>query len=440
MRTLISIAILTLSCAMAAAQDDLPRRGLLGMSVQPSAEGLRLNTSPSVTMEGPALQAGDVILAVNEIDLTQSANFGRMLSSLAAGQRNSVRFRRDSEIMETGFIAPALPMASLPGGEAHYGHVTVANGDRIRTVTLIPQNRTLESAAGLPAVYYVQGIPCAPIDTFANTGMFRNQLFIQLLEAGFVVGFADKPGIGDSEGSACIEGGFDREVEAFRLAARALAGHAGVDSGRLYGVGVSMGGIQVPMVAQTVDMDAIVTWGTGVEPWGDYIVGNFRRRAMIRGDDAVEGDAFYRLHYTVMHHLLAEGRTPEDIRTLMPDEMAAYEAAFGDVTYFAGRHYRFHQELHAANGWGAWQDFGGRLLALHGEYDWIAGEDDHRRIVGIVNRTETGDAQFEILPGLDHILTRHADLPASFANLGQGEPSNDFQARTVEYLTALASE
>ncbi len=420
--------------------DDLPRRGLLGVGLGPSPDGIAVsNVSDDSPAADAGFQTGDVLAAVGGVATTDTLSLQMALSGLAAGQATSVDIVRDGEALSLTITPDAVPVPVFDGAQVSLGHVTRDNGERIRTITLTPtEPSTLATEAGLPSVFYVQGIPCVSVENLSNPNHYRVRLFRDLIDAGFAVSFADKPGIGDSEGEPCLNGGFDREIEAFSLAAAQHRTQPGIDPERIYAIGVSMGGIQAPMIDPSGDFAGIVTWGTGVSPWFDYIATNFRMRAMIQGQPAEEAEAGLRLLRVMMADLLIDELSPDEIRTARPEQTAEFEASFGSLERFAGRHYSFHQELDNAAGWAAWQDFDGRLLAVQGEYDWVATGADHRLAVDIVNRNHPGAATYLEVPGLDHAFTSHDTLDDSFANTFQGERSELFHDAAVEWLVELA--
>ena len=432
-----------LALSAASAADDLPRRGLLGVGVGPAPGGGVAITG--VNEASPAAEAGfaqgDVLRSVRGRPVSDGLTLGAALAGLPAAAPVDVEIEREGEALTLTLTPDPVPLPSLDGAVVELGHVALESGERIRTFTLTPDaETTLQREAGSPAVYFVQGIPCQTIENLSNPNHYRVRLFNALIEAGFIIGYADKPGIGDSEGEPCLNGGFDREIEAFSRAVEALRARPGVDADRVYAVGVSMGGIQAPLIDASGDFAGIVTWGTGATPWFDYIATNFRMRAIMQDQPAAQSEASLRLLRSIMADLLIEGQTPDEIRAARPDDAAALEARWGSLEHFAGRHFTFHQELDRADVWAAWQNFDGRLLAAHGSFDWVASEADHRLAAVAVNADDPDAAQFVIVPGLDHAMTAHETLEDSFANAFQGEQSDAFHTLAVDWLRARAGE
>jgi hypothetical protein len=258
-----------------------------------------------------------------------------------------------------------------------------------------------------------------------------------LTAAGFAAVMADKPGQGDSEGTPCLEGGYEVEEQAFRAAARRFAGDKRVDAKRFYIIGLSLGGIQAPAVAESVASAGIVTWGTGVTAWHDYLLTTFQRRAILEGEVPDE-NAWHGRHWRRVLTALMDGKSVDEVTKLYPQSAAAVAAGVGDLSRFAERSWTFHREIDRAPTVRGWNAFDGKLLALHGEFDWVAERHDHRLAVDIVHRRRPGNAVFEILPGNDHAFSKHKTLADSFAKFGQGEPDDAFFDRSVAWLSAQA--
>lgn len=435
-------AVLFLSGAAYSATDPLERRGSLGLALRPAPQGIVLAAEPSDPAYGDVgLTAGAVLRAIDGEPVSDWVDLQALAHQLPTGQAVELVFDAGGKRVAVEVIPEPLPQSAIPGAEVIYGSATSADGLRIRTVTLIPEESPLRTETGLPGVYYIQGITCQSIDLIAGPTHSRSRIFLDLLEAGFAVSFADKPGIGDSDGEACRDGGFDREIAAYQAAAAAFADREDVDASRLYAIGISMGGYQFPLVADAVDFAGAITWGSGVEPWADYLITNFRDRAMLRPVATPDQhDEALRAQRGVIGALIIEGRDPDAVREAMPEAAALTEQQMGPLERFAGRGLTFHREIDAAALWPAWERYDGRLLSLHGEYDWIATESDHAMAARILNRTRPGSARFEILEGLDHGFTRHDDLESSFARLFAGEPSFAFHERAVSWLVELAGE
>lgn len=425
------------TCFATAAADDLPRRGILGVKLIP-AEGGGVAISEVFNPSLSDAAVGDVIVAVNDIAV---ANIGEIIAALGRpkpGDAVKLSLRRGgSEAAAAGTLIPA-PDPMFDARKLELGHVTLAGGARIRTMLLRPAVETLTKDGRAPAVMMVPGINCGSGEVFANPTHPDTLLYAMLTGAGFAVYVVDKPGVGDSEGEPCATGGFDVEVEAFTKAAEALTTTAGIDPDRLFAIGLSMGGVQAPLIAEKVKFRGIVTWGTVVMPWYDYLLASFRRRTVLQGEDPIQAEVMLRMWRKVLAAAYVDGLSRAEIEQRMPEDLKAFEESAGSLDAFGGRSLKFAQQCDKANLHAAWRAFGGDLLSLHGEYDWVAEEYDHRLAAFIVNQSRPGAAAFEIVPGTDHGHTRHESLADSFANAFKGAPDDQFQKRVTAWLVEKA--
>jgi pimeloyl-ACP methyl ester carboxylesterase len=422
--------------------ESLERRGSIGIALQPSASGIVVAAPPTHPIYQEAgIKAGSVLRAISGQPVTNWIDLQALTHQLPAGLPVELTFDLEGVTRSVTMLPKPAGPSEVSGAEVYYDEVRSADGLRIRTITLIPDSSTLANENGVPGVFYIQGITCQSIDQIAGRSHNRSRIFLDLLDAGFAVSFADKPGVGDSDGIACREGGFNPEVKAYQAAAQAFASHEAIDATRLYAIGISMGGYQFPLVADAVDFAGAVSWGAGVSPWADYLISNFRTRAMLHPvtAPAAQDDAL-RAQREVVSALLIQGLEPDEVRQLMPESASMAEQQLGPLESFAGRALVFHREADTAALWPAWERYQGRLLVLHGEYDWIATESDHALAAQIVNRNHPGSARVEILKGLDHGFTHHDDLESSFTSLFSGEPSILFHQRAVAWLTELATQ
>lgn len=347
---------------------------------------------------------------------------------------------RKGKPLEVTVTAFAAPLPALDGRPVELGSAQAAGGPRVRTLFLEPVDQRLARNGRVPAVMILPGIPCGTVEGFSNPADPYAKLFKALTASGFAVAMADKPGQGDSEGTPCLEGGYTVEEQAFGAAAQGFVADRRVDPKRFYVIGLSMEALQSPMVAVKGRAAGIITWGGAVSPWYDYLLTTFARRAIIQGEDDNK-IAAYRSHWRrVLTAILVEGRSPAAVKRAMPDSHAIVAAEIGgDLTNFGDRSWTFHREADKAPTVRAWNAFDGRLLSLHGEYDWVSEMHDHRLAADIVNRRHPGHAVFEVVPGDDHVFSKHKSLADSLAKFGQSEPDEAFYNRSVAWLQAEAS-
>lgn len=229
-----------------------------------------------------------------------------------------------------------------------YGEIE-RGGIRLRTLVTKPH------AMPAPGVLFIQGFSRESIDfATANVAPIR-ELVHGWTREGFVTMRVDKRGVGDSEGEAAD---FRTEIEDFRAALGVLR----ETCGSVFIFGHSLGGMIAPLLAE--DARGIMVYGTSPVPWYECVRRSRDRQRALRK--------------------LAPLKVPV-VRT-------AYET-----------------EIHESDLAAAWKSVTAPVLVLHGEYDWVVGEDEARAI-----------GEVTIVPGLDHWMTRHASLEDSLRNAGAG--------------------
>jgi hypothetical protein len=143
----------------------------------------------------------------------------------------------------------------------------------------------------------------------------------------------------------------------------------------------------------------------------------------------------------VLTAVYVDGKNPAQLPQLLPEDYKIASEAYDDLTKgFAGRAWVFHTEIDKAPVVRGWNAHKGKLLSLHGEFDWVAEMHDHRLAAEIVSRNRPGDALFEIVPGNDHGGTKHKTRAESFAKPFQGEPDETYMKRTVAWVAEVAGK
>lgn len=430
-------ALMTTFLAGAAYADDLPRRGVLGVKLSPGDGGVKVEEVLNANLTD--VKAGDLLVTVDGKAVTNPGQVIAALSRRKADEVVPLGIKRGAESVDVQarLIPAAIP--ALDGRPFEQGSVTLPSGIRVRTEFLPPKTDTLTRDGKAPVLMMIQGIPCITNDTFSTTISPIADLYRRLTETGFAIYLVEKPGIGDSEGEDCQTGGFNIEVEAFRAAALQLKTMPGVDPARLFAAGISMGAIQVPLIAKEAGFKGIVTWGGAVMPWYDYMIATFRRRMVLQNQPAAEVEPMLRVWRKIFAAAFVDKLSRDEIAARMPDDLKAFEDSAGSIEAIGGRSLKFGRECDEANIAAGWQSYEGELLNLHGEFDWVSEEYDDRLASFIVNANHPGNATFEIIPGLDHTMTAHATLADSFPNLMKGAKSDLFQERAAAWLIERAS-
>jgi dienelactone hydrolase len=259
----------------------------------------------------------------------------------------------------------------MPGAEMEYGSVS-ASGARLRTIVSIPSNL----AGRAPAVLLVPGGGCGSVDTPLSPDVAQPGLIRAIGARGFVTMRVDKSGTGDSEGPPCASIGYQEELAGYRGALQALKAHRAVDPARVFLLGISLGGVFAPILANESAVAGIVAYGT---------------------------------------------------------------IAFAPTSY-PGRSERFFREFASVDVLAAWAKVDARVLVMHGTYDETTTRDDHEKIVRIVNAAHPGLAEHREFDRLDHCWSRHETLEASRGNCGRGAETTDLLTAILGFLNARSGQ
>lgn len=416
--------------------EELPRRALLGVSFSASQDGYP--QIASIALDSAARTAGlekqDVLLQIDEQVLGEPGALTAALTGKRSGDVLKVKLRRQDEEIEVDVELEGAPLEPAEGLDSIYDVVELDGGDtKLRSITLRPEGQT-EAA---PAVLFVQGLACAsveqPVGNDPNTVL---QLIQGLANAGFVVMRVEKMGIGDSVGEEhCRDIGFHREVEGFAAAARKLKTYDFVDASQIYVFGHSMGGIQGPMVANREDLAGVIVFGTGVKPWGEYLVDNTRRQSRLSPEaDRVEIEANARRMARFYHYLFREGMEVAEIAEAHPDLAEIGAAAFPDGTHGYTRHVNFFRELDGVNMAAVWAEVEVPVLALFGEYDFATSREAHEYIVEIVNQKHPDNAHFVQIPQMFHGFNLRDSLEQALADPWNGDFGDQIVDECVNFL------
>jgi pimeloyl-ACP methyl ester carboxylesterase len=262
------------------------------------------------------------------------------------------------------------------------GHV-VSCGARLRTFFSIP-----DGEGPKPAMLYMQSIRPTSVEAPLDAENPVRALVRAFVSAGFVVMRVERSGVGDSEGPSPETTGLAVESDAYRSALAELRAFDEVDPERIVLVGHSFGGVIAPLVAERVA--GICTFGASAERWHDTMLGTTRRQKERSEEEMRNWEELFRL----VHR---EGSTPQrafeehaHLRSLRSRDCA------GETMY--GRHVSLFRELDATDLEAAWRRVSTRVLAIHGEHDWICTLDQSKHIA------ELSRGEHEEIRGSGHEL------------------------------------
>jgi len=256
-------------------------------------------------------------------------------------------------------------------------------------------------------------------------------------EAGFVTLRVDPAGVGESGGPAYAEASLADDVEGQRASLAWLTARPFVAPDRVFVLGHSLGGALAPLLVEAGASKpcGVLVYGAPSRRWSAGLADGARRQLTLAGVPAEEREREAAHAARLYDRVLREGVSPDRLRREHP-ELGRCRAAFDlSERHLHGRALDYFRALDRVDPERAWRGVGAPVLALHGEHDWVVGDDDHTRIAAWVEASG-GRAAARTLPGLDHDWLRQESLAASFAGRGRGAVDPGAVVETLAWMRA----
>ena len=391
----------TAACAIAATS-HFPRASFLG--VQATRGALVTGLVDGGSAKAAGLCADDVIVAVDDHAIADPGELVAQIAPHRAGDEVTIRWLRDGKPETAAVVMRARPFESSPGTRTEYGAVPV-DGALRRTIVTAP-----DDDATHPGLLYITGIGCFSQESL-GVQTTEAKLLHGLARAGFVTMRVEKSGVGDSQGAPCSSPkvDFDAETAGYVEGLKALRTMPRVDAGRVFVVGLSIGGVEAPIVAERVPVRGIVVVNTVAKPFVEYLLETRRRQNTLEGLPFDEIDRRQRLGEACNHALLVERERPDALLAARP-ECASF------VEYPAP--YTFMQQWAALDPSALWKRVGVPVLIVQGERDFVATVADAPLLRDIVESFHPGSATLAMVPTMDHYLTRVESMKAGMTRDG----------------------
>ena len=428
-RLLLAASLLAASLGATAAP-ELRRSGFLGVQVAPLPAG---NAGPGIVVAGlvdagsarlAGVQQDDVIIALDGREVASPGAFAEAARRLRAGDVAALRLVRAGQAMTLDVPVKPRPMERGDEFDVVYGAVAV-DGHLRRTLLTRPRG-----GARHPAVLFVTGVGCFSQE-IADPRDGVAQLLHGLTRAGFATLRVEKSGMGDSQGPACSSPQVDMEAEVRGYVAglRALKADPSVDPERVFIVGLSIGGVEAPLIEREEAVQGVVVINTAAKPFYEYVLETYRRQMILRGQpyDAVDRNMarVARCQYAV----LLEKRSPEAVVKDMPE--------CREHVQFPAPH-TFMQQWAALNMGEVWKATRAPLLVVIGASDFVATVSESPYLVSMVNSFHPGRATLRVIEGMDHSMAKAPSMQASLERKGPAEFEPAVLEATASWLRRAA--
>jgi pimeloyl-ACP methyl ester carboxylesterase len=410
---------------------ELRRRGWLGAQLTPSEDG-----HPAITklLPGGSLSAklkeGDVLQSIDGKDVAGPGAVAAALGPKRAGDVATFLVLREGTRREFVVELIPLPFERSEDFEILYD-VVEAQGQRLRSTLTRPR----AGSGRLPAVLFIQGLQCAPVDEPVGEPSTVLQLIHALTSDGYVVMRCEKRGAGDATGEPCSELGFHDEVAGFRAALAKLLAYDFVDPEQVFLFGHSMGGIEAPILATEIGVRGVIVFGTAVLPWAEYLVENERRQTRLQpGADLPALETKARQLADFLHESFRNKKSPAEVVAARPDLEAVSKDYFPDGVHCFGRHIDFYRELDSMQLADVWARVEAPVLAIHGSLDYTTSTAEHEYIAEIVNSKRPGTALALVIPGMFHAFNLRASVQETLDAPWQGPLGDEVVQQILDWM------
>jgi pimeloyl-ACP methyl ester carboxylesterase len=211
---------------------------------------------------------------------------------------------------------------------------------------------------------------------------------------------------------------------------RALKANPRVDPGNVFIVGLSIGGVEAPLIEREEKVKGVVAINTAAKPFLEYWIETRRRQMLLRGTPHDEVDAAMARSLRCNYAVLIEREAPQDLLKRSPE-------CRGEVEFPAP--HTFMQQWAALHMGEAWTRVDSPVLVVIGKSDFIATVEESPYLVDMLNRYRPGRATLKAIDGMDHFLTKAPSMRASQERQEPGEFEPAVLDATVAWLRQHSS-
>ncbi len=421
--------------AMIGLASPLARKGTFGVPFRAAPEEVRTplklgaQEALQVVSDSGSLKANDLVVAVNGRRFKAFADFNDMVRSLASGTSAQLTVLRNGKEQEVTVPFRAKPLDETDKYVTLYDEVT-SSGHQIRTFITRPK-----SPGKHPVFFWIQGIGTGSVDFPLSTKNYIAPFVKAFADDDYVTVRVEKPGVGDSEGGPAKLVGYDEELDIYRQTLKALDKYDFVDRSNVFIFGHSMGGCHAPLVASEIPVRGIISYGTVSNSWLEWTIRSPRIQSPLGGKTLAEVDTEVRLTTQLYNYLYNEKKSVDWIKTNHPELKELAEATSPDGIMLGDRSLEYMRGVNDKNFCEAWAKLGEtKVLALFGANDWISLREDQSQVADAVNAAHPGNAEFQVLPDMDHLFSKCTSMKDSFARFGK--PGTEFNDEVVRVVKA----
>jgi pimeloyl-ACP methyl ester carboxylesterase len=435
----ILLALLPASATAGLADCDLRSRGFAGFGyrdltaadrdslARPGLEGVVVRVVvPDSPAERAGMEAGDIVTGFDGSLISDVSELMSALGSYYLGDRVVISALRRGE-------KTALPLVFGSNRETS-DEIDVeytcfeSAGTRLRAVVTSPPG---SGDRQLPGLLLVSALGSPRFSGLSYYSMGR-ELAHTFSQNGFRVLRFELRGVGDSEGEDYRTRDFMAEVDDNLAALDYLRGRRDVDSGRVFVMGHSTGGMIAAVVAGRRDLAGLIVSCTIGRTFYERMLETLRFQGEMSGDSPENLDRTLK-DYFELTVCIARGDSLPAIAARNPN-VAAYVNSNGRIMDDRNTDY-WRQQLNL-NLSETYAEVDEPVLIVYAASDFLTQLACHEHIRDVLISSGNGDVTLEVIEGIDHAYSHAKDKEESYRNYqtrdfrGSPEPIE----RIIEWL------
>ncbi len=440
MRTIFILTLAIITCQLNG--QELKRRAALGIRMQNMNDSLKKLTNfkeaggayidlvlPGSTVDQAGMKPGAVLTKINGNKINTIRDIGPAAGTLRDGDPIEISYFQKGKTITKKVKAVGRPHEQIEGADMLYDVVELP-GHKLRSILATPKG--IENP---PVVYFIQGYTCSSTEFAMVPDITSMKLYTDWIKAGYAVYRVEKAGIGDSQSEKhCMEMNFSEELEIFRQAYKSLQKYEQVNTEKIFIFGHSMGGVIAPILAKEFNSFGVMTYGTLIHSWFEYMQELTRVQGEMFNTPYAEVEGDIRRVTPFWYDYYIRGLSKEELLAnekhykMLEDEGTLEQFKNG---VFMDRHYTFWQDLQQVSLVNEWLQVKSHTLAIYGEYDIQALNANHvKSIARIVNSNNPGKGSWKVIKNADHGFVTFNSMEENVQTLNS---RGYFQALTSKY-------
>lgn len=423
--------------ALHAQTNTLKRRAQLDFGIRklPDTHGgtiSRISETSSAYKAG--LRKDDIVLSINSRSISDGNELFNITQSFRGGEPITLKIIRagQKDPFDISFTPPSAPFESYASLDLEAVALTNSSGDALRAFITKPK----KPKGKLPAILFVSWLSCSTVETPDRDDSWTKMLREVAEKSGFLMMRVEKPGVGDSNGTACTECDLLTELDSYRAAWRHLKQRVDVDTTKIIVFGASLGGTLASIVGKHEPVKAYVTAVSVYKTWLEHMIELERRRLLYSGKSQAEINqlmpGFIEFHTEYMIYK----KTPRQIALEKPHLASLW---YDDPEHQYGRPAQFYMQIQDFNFMNTWSETKAPVLVVAGEYDWIMSLEDSHLLTDMINHQTPGRATLHVAKGMDHHWSVYASPQDAFDE-ANGEYAQNTVAEMIRWMKEVVSK